>query len=83
MTNDMWRSLLAESVDRAMQGHGFRLVAFVFMPEHVHLMVIPTRSEVRIDLFLKAIKRPFSTRIKQRLVSSKGSSRPEARCWRG
>jgi len=71
LTNEVWRRLLAESIDRAMQGHGFDLVAFVFMPEHVHLMAIPTRSEVRIDLLLKAIKRPFSTRIQQGLVAAR------------
>jgi putative transposase len=67
LTNDAWRGLLAESVDRAVRGHRFRLVAFVFMPEHVHLLVLPTGPEARIDLLLKAIKRPFAFRVKQRL----------------
>ena len=71
LTNEVWRRLLAESIDRAMRGHGFDLVAFVFMPEHVHLLALPTRPEVRIDLLLKAIKRPFSTRIKRGLVAAR------------
>jgi putative transposase len=53
-----------------MSGHGFRLVAFVYMPEHVHLLAYPTGPNPRLDLLLKAIKRPFSTRVKQELVAS-------------
>jgi putative transposase len=67
LTNDVWRRLLAGSIDRALRGHSFRVVAFVFMPEHVHLLVYPAGPEPRVDLLLKAIKRPFSTRIKQLL----------------
>jgi putative transposase len=71
LTNDIWRRLLAESIDRAMRGQGFRLVAFVFMPEHVHLLTYPTGAEARLDLLLKAIKRPFSARVKQRLIDAR------------
>jgi len=63
--------MLAESVDRAMVGHRYRLTAFVFMPEHVHLMVYPLPEADAIDALLKAIKRPFSYRIKQLLIQSK------------
>jgi putative transposase len=71
LTNDDWRRMLAESVDRAVRGHEFWLVAFVFMPEHVHLLVYPTTHEPRLDLLLKAIKRPFSYRVKQALMASR------------
>jgi putative transposase len=70
LTNDVWRTMLAESVDRAMHRHEFSLVAFVFMPEHVHLLVFPQGAEPRLDLLLKAIKRPFSLRIKQTLIAA-------------
>jgi putative transposase len=73
LTNDVWRRMLSESIERATSGHGFRLAAFVFMPEHVHLLVYPTTRTPRIDLLLKAIKRPFSTRVKQRLVEARSS----------
>ena len=65
LTDDGRLGMLAESVERAIRGHDFRLVAFVFMPEHVHLLVYPTIPEPRLDLLLKAIKRPFSFRVKQ------------------
>jgi REP-associated tyrosine transposase len=71
LTNDAWRRLLSESVDRAMRRYDFDLIAFVFMPEHVHLLVLPATPEPRIDLLLKAIKRPFSFRIKQDLIEAR------------
>ncbi len=71
LTDDDWCRLLSEGLDRAMRGHGFRLVAFVFMPEHVHLLVYPSGREARIDLLLKAIKRPCSAKIKQRLLDQR------------
>jgi putative transposase len=71
LTNDDWRHLLAESLDRAVEGYSCRLVAYVFMPEHVHILVQPTSADPRIDLLLKAIKAPFSTRIKRILETAK------------
>lgn len=62
--------MLAESIDRAMQRHTFDLVAFVFMPEHVHLLVAPRQRQPDLAALLKAIKRPFSYRVKQRLLAS-------------
>ncbi len=73
LTNDHWCRLLSESVDRALTGHGFSLVAFVFMPEHVHLLVHSDSSDPKIDRFLYAIKRHYSYRIKQLLLASESS----------
>ena len=67
LTNDESRRMLAVSVDRAIERHEFRLAAFVFMPEHVHLLVYPAGSMADISALLKAIKRPYSYRIKQLL----------------
>ena len=67
LVNDEWRRLLADSLDRAILGQSCRLIAYVFMPEHVHILVQPTTPDVRIDLFLKAMKAPFSTRIRRLL----------------
>ncbi len=73
LTNDRWREMLAESIDRAIERHRYRLLAFVFMPEHVHLLVFPERDASTISELLKAIKRPFSYRIKQLLIESDSS----------
>ena len=65
ITNDVWRKLLCQSIDRALENWSYRLVAFVLMPEHLHLLVLPTTRVVRVDRFLAAIKQPHSVRIKQ------------------
>jgi putative transposase len=103
LLRDDWRRLLCQAIDRAISDHEFALVAFVLMPEHVHLLVYPRRqtaqalagprlhepaptadprqwhpvsSDVdsshsvpdRISRLLADIKRPFSGRVKKRLV---------------
>lgn len=60
LTNDAWRGYLAESIQSACCKQLFRLVAFVFMPEHVHLLVLPEAVQPEIDYFLAAVKRPCS-----------------------
>jgi putative transposase len=62
---------LSESLDRALARHGYGLIALVFMPEHVHLLVLPGSYASRIDELLKAIKRPYSFRIKRLLQELK------------
>ena len=71
LQDDWRREQLSLAIDRAMQGHGWSLAAFVFMPEHLHLLVVPTASEAKIDKLLFAIKRPFSFRVKQQLLAEK------------
>jgi putative transposase len=68
LTNDVWREMLSRAIDAAADRHGWRLTAFVFMPEHVHLLFFPTQSASTIESLLKAIKRPYSFRIKQLLA---------------
>jgi len=70
LTNNIWRALLSEGIERAVSRHQYRLVAFVYMPEHVHLLVLQEAESSGIDALLRAIKRPVSYRIKQRLIDS-------------
>ena len=70
--------------------HGIQLAAFVFMPEHVHLLVVPTTNAPAIDRYLARIKQPFSKWVRQRLVEMKSSlikqlvveERPGKTCFR-
>ena len=62
--------MLGESISAGTERHRFNLVAFVFMPEHVHLLVLPADAESHVSSFLKAIKRPYSYRIKQLLIQN-------------
>ena len=41
LLRDDWRILLCQAIDKAVAAHDFALVAFVLMPEHVHLLVYP------------------------------------------
>lgn len=73
LTNDPWREHLARSIGEAVAAQEFRLVAFVFMPEHVHLLVFPTRNDATaesISAFLIAVKVPCSQQIKQDLMAT-------------
>ena len=65
LTHDAWRKLLCESIDQAAERWDFQLVAFVMMPEHAHLLVLPTTKLVQVDKFLSAVKQPHSVRIKR------------------
>lgn len=64
------RILLARALDAANDRHGWKLAAFVFMPEHVHLLVYPTVPQATVSRLLFAIKRPFSYRVKQELIAA-------------
>lgn len=65
LEDDRYRILLSQSIDRATEGHGFNLLAFVYMPEHVHLLTYPTREDSLVSNLLFAIKKPFSFRVKK------------------
>jgi putative transposase len=47
------------------------MVAFVFMLEHVHLLVYPRCGGGNIQALLHAIKRPYSYRIKELLQAGR------------
>ena len=44
LTNDAWREKLAQCVEAAGTETTMQLVGFVFLPEHVHLLVYPISS---------------------------------------
>jgi putative transposase len=65
LADDTACKLLCQSIDRAMARRASRLIAFVLMPDHVHLLVLPASAEPDVDALLFAIKRPFSFRMKR------------------
>ena len=70
LTNDSWREKLSRSLDEAGESEQVELVAFVFMPEHVHLLVNPRASQPKFGTYLAKIKQPFSKQIKDVLETS-------------
>lgn len=69
LTNDVWSTNLAESIDRANRRHKFGLLAYVFMPEHVHLLLVPLTPVVNLPRLLSDIKRSTSLKIKRHLIA--------------
>jgi putative transposase len=53
---------LSHSINAARNKYEFRLWAYVFMPEHVHLLICPTQADFAVGKVLKAIKQPVGTR---------------------
>ena len=52
---------LAEAIDEARQCTSFDLWAYVFMPEHVHLLILPAK-DVAIGSILRAVKQRVARR---------------------
>lgn len=59
-TDDGACRLKACSIDRARDLHAFELWSYVFMPDHVHLLIRPLHPQYSIPQILKAIKGPFA-----------------------
>lgn len=90
LTNDRWREKLARNLDAASEACGFQLVAFVFMPEHIHLLANPIETKPAFGRYLARIKQPFSKQIKEILTENRSGllerlmiqERPGKRCFR-
>ena len=67
LTNEVWRSWLGQEVRTACDDLLFALWAYVFMPEHVHLLVHPKQSVYSISDFRYRLKRPFAERVMEKL----------------
>ncbi len=59
---DRTRQWLVEAILDAQEAHGFRIWAWVFMPEHVHLIVLPSPRDDRVGPLLKSVKQSVSRR---------------------
>jgi putative transposase len=53
---------LVMSILRAKEKHNFSLWAYVFMPDHVHLLIFPRNKEYSISKILQSIKQPVSSK---------------------
>jgi putative transposase len=81
---------LGRSIDEAGHECEIRLAAFVFMPEHVHLLVVPANLEPAIGRYLARIKQPFSKWVKEQLTETRSrlivrltvQERPGKTCFR-
>jgi putative transposase len=54
---------LAQAIVSARGKHKFNLLAYVFMPDHVHLLIMPQKIKYSISNILQSIKQAASRRI--------------------
>ncbi len=54
---------LVDAIITSRKRHAFDLWAYVFMPNHVHLVIWPRQEEYSISGILKSIKQPVSRRV--------------------
>jgi len=60
LNNPTFCGYLAEAVRSAQKTHLFDVWAYVFMPEHLHLLIYPTQETYSISAILKSIKQSVS-----------------------
>lgn len=68
LSNDGWCQRLSCCLDSAGEEFEVELVAFVFMPDHVHLLINPISHNPDLSLYLARIKQPFSKQIRDILA---------------
>jgi putative transposase len=67
LTNDLWRGIFASNLSSACAAEDFRLIAFVLMPEHVHLLVLLGSANSKISRLLARMKQPTSRELRKLL----------------
>lgn len=77
LTNNPWRTKLSSCIDEACEALDCHIAAFVYMPEHVHLLVWGIKSKEQISTFLKAVKQPVSSHIRAELEANRSSLLPK------
>ncbi len=82
---------LVEAINQARSQQAFDVWGYVFMPEHVHVLIMPQRKEYSISDILSAIKRPVAYKAIGRLKAThhtllrrllvEGETRTRYRLW--
>lgn len=60
LTGERACSWLAEAINAASGKHAFDVWAYVFMPEHVHLLICPRQDKYDVSKFLASVKLPVT-----------------------
>ena len=63
LENQMAKEFLADAINESAVKHNFDLWAYVFMPEHVHLLIYPCVEDYSISEILKSIKQSVSRKM--------------------
>ena len=70
LSKDRSRQWLIEAIDQVRREQDLAIWAYVIMPEHMHLLVMPRRHDYEMRRILAAIKAPVSRAAKSFLVGS-------------
>ena len=70
LQRDRTRRWLLESLQKACESNRYELLAFVFMPDHVHLIVAPSLAQYDISRLLQSIKQPVAVRARNWLTEN-------------
>src|SRR5262245_14662680 len=74
---------LIDAIEGARVALDFDLWAYVFMPEHIHLILCPQGREYKMDDIMKSIKQSVGTRAKWFLARHAPEWLPRIRVQRG
>ena len=64
--NDAIKDEFVRALDNARRRTNCRIIAWVIMPNHVHMLVAPSLPLHPIPVFLNCLKRPFARKILKR-----------------
>ncbi|HZK81856.1 MAG TPA: hypothetical protein VFC46_12330 [Humisphaera sp.] len=70
LSKDRSRGWVVEAIQKARELFDFDLWAYVFMPEHIHLLVHPRQESYSMGRILAALKRPVSCQARDFLAST-------------
>ncbi|QKK08390.1 MAG: transposase [Planctomycetota bacterium] len=65
-SNDAIKDHFSDHLREAREEFGFRLVAWVVMPEHIHLLLVPRLPEYPVSQVLRELKKRFARRVIRR-----------------
>ena len=79
LTNRIFQQVVVDTIAEVRVMHRFKLLAYVIMPEHVHLVCMPT-LESKLGLIIGEVKRISAKKIHEMLLKSASPilDRPQA-----
>jgi putative transposase len=72
LTNNKFREIIIDSIKEARINHDFKLLGYVIMPEHIHIVLLPA-IQVKVGPLIGDIKKSSSKKI-HRLLQDGGSN---------
>lgn len=71
LSTDRAREWMVDALELARRKHPIHIWAYVFMPEHVHLLLWPTSDGFEAKAFLSTVKQSVSKRTRNYLLRSR------------